>query len=71
MCSLVCGWDRGKGLGLASQGRMKGHSANERGEQMKLRAEIGCEKLEAREEILKFVSLVVLKGQEAKVLNAK
>ena len=45
LCSLVCAWDRGEGLGLASQGRMKGRSANERGEQRKLRAEIGRGKI--------------------------
>ena len=28
-------WDRDEGLGLASQGRMKGRAANERGEQRK------------------------------------
>ena len=35
-------WDRDEGLGLASQGRVKGLSANERGEQKKLRVKNRC-----------------------------
>ena len=45
-------WERDEGLGLASQGIMKGTSANEIGEYKKLGQKLVAEKLEAREENL-------------------